>query len=133
MRIVPMLAALVCLMFALPAVAIPAPLSPDLPLGMSNELGAMLAAIAAAVVAVILRHFAQARRAAEIALDLAAAIEPLVLSAELAGGEGVAKYARVERQAIAWLEAQGVKGDARRLLERDLPELIEEAVRRLPK
>lgn len=97
-----------------------------------QQLAAIASFIIAAAVTELLRRSAAARRAAEVFADLAATVGPLVDAAELAGGPGVAKYARVLHQVQAWLDGQGIRGEPRRLLERDLPDLIEEAVRRLP-
>ncbi len=137
------LAALVLVLAAIglaaPAFAIPTPEPPpvqlpDLPwTWTANDLAGLLMAMLLAAAAELYRRWSAGRRAAELAVNLAAAVEPLVLTAETIGGEGVAKYARVYRQAQSWLDEQGITGQPRRLLEQDLPELIEEAVRHLPK
>jgi hypothetical protein len=72
-----------------------------------------------------------ARAYAQELADLSEAIEPMVKALEPRFLPGSHKYGMVLDQAQAWLADRGIKGDARRVLERHLPALIELAVKRV--
>ena len=91
---------------------------------------ALFAAVVAAALAYVV-HNAKAREIAQVAVDVAALVDPLVRQVEATGLPGPMKFSRVYRGALLELEQKGIKGKASTVAEKYLPDIINAAAARL--
>lgn len=95
-----------------------------------SAVSALLAVAIAAALAYVV-HNAKAREIAQVAVDVAALVDPLVRQVEATGLPGPQKFSRVYRGALLELEKAGIKGKAANVADKYLPDIINDAAARL--
>lgn len=98
---------------------------------LAGAAAASLATAAIAAVVAWLVHNQRAREVAQVAVDLAALVDPLVRQVEATGLPGPMKFSRVYRGALLELKNAGIEGRAARVAEKYLPDIINAAAARL--